>query len=521
MPLRVGIPYQPYSFLIKKLDGLIVAQDDKGRVRFSGTDAATVIQNAINALATGGKIFIKEGIYTLTSGLSITNDNVVFQGSGKATILKVADGANLNVPIIKVGDGTTTQYRVFICDLQIDGNRTNQTAGVAYGIHLDKVEECGVYHCHIRNTYPRAHGGGDGIRVTIPSWVSIVGNRIYSPGDRGMTVVGEYGVDTKANMVIAYNMIEDTLDRCISIESGKLGNYIENVVIANNVLKAGPEGSGIGIINWRNILIIGNTVIEAGRRGIRVLGRGTNCLIVSNTIRGNSWHGIDGGVDSNTERISIVGNTIEENGYSGIIFSGYEHGYGHMLIAFNRIAKNNTYGIKLEGISYSIITGNTVLDNGQSADNTYDGILLDERNTYYSTYNIVSGNLVRSTGTPRHRYNIAETSSNEDYNRIIDNIVMGAGTEEIRKQGANTVVRRNQGFVTENSGTATITAGATYVVVSHGLDVTPDINKIKVVPKDNLGGRSFHVDTVGATSFNINISSSDTVDHAFGWQYIE
>jgi len=56
MPLRVGIPYQPYSFLIKKLDGLIVAQDDKGRIRFSGTDAARVAQLAVDASPAGSAV---------------------------------------------------------------------------------------------------------------------------------------------------------------------------------------------------------------------------------------------------------------------------------------------------------------------------------------------------------------------------------------------------------------------------------------------------------------------------------
>jgi hypothetical protein len=60
MPVRAGVPYQPYSFLVKKLNGLIVAQDDKGAIRFSGTDASTVIQYAVDALPNGGTVFLKE-----------------------------------------------------------------------------------------------------------------------------------------------------------------------------------------------------------------------------------------------------------------------------------------------------------------------------------------------------------------------------------------------------------------------------------------------------------------------------
>ncbi|MEM2185275.1 MAG: hypothetical protein QXO99_08390, partial [Candidatus Methanomethylicia archaeon] len=91
----------------------------------------------------------------------------------------------------------------------------------------------------------------------------------------------------------------------------------------------------------------------------------------------------------------------------------------------------------------------------------------------------------------------------------------------IEKVGANTIVRNNIGFRTEGSGSAIISAGNTYVDVSHGLSVTPDINKIVIIPKDNLNGRSFWVSDVTSTTFRINISSADTVNHVFSWSYKE
>jgi len=87
MPLFIGVPYQPYSFLIKKLDDLIIAQDDKGRVRFSGTDASKIIQSCINALTNGGKIFIKRGFYEITKDIayalnSISGPALIIEGEG-------------------------------------------------------------------------------------------------------------------------------------------------------------------------------------------------------------------------------------------------------------------------------------------------------------------------------------------------------------------------------------------------------------------------------------------------------
>jgi len=63
---------------------------------------------------------------------------------------------------------------------------------------------------------------------------------------------------------------------------------------------------------------------------------------------------------------------------------------------------------------------------------------------------------------------------------------------------------------------ATITAGNTYVDVTHSLPYTP--TKVRVTPTTNLGTRSFWVDTKGATTFRININSTDIINHTFDWE---
>ncbi len=63
---------------------------------------------------------------------------------------------------------------------------------------------------------------------------------------------------------------------------------------------------------------------------------------------------------------------------------------------------------------------------------------------------------------------------------------------------------------------ATITAGNTYVDVTHGVGTTP--TAVQVTPTTNLGTRSVWVDTKGASTFRININSSDVIDHTFDWE---
>jgi hypothetical protein len=105
--------------LIKKLDGLIVAQDDKGAVRFSGTDAASVIQSAINALTSGGKIFIKAGTYYFTDTIK-PKSNISLRGEGRATVFKLANGVNKDMVQFDVGVSG-----VLMENLLLDGNRAN------------------------------------------------------------------------------------------------------------------------------------------------------------------------------------------------------------------------------------------------------------------------------------------------------------------------------------------------------------------------------------------------------------
>jgi len=69
-------------------------------------------------------------------------------------------------------------------------------------------------------------------------------------------------------------------------------------------------------------------------------------------------------------------------------------------------------------------------------------------------------------------------------------------------------------------GSATVTVTNTYVVVTHGLAITPTLGDIQITPQGNLLGRTFWGSDVGATTFRINISTSDTIDHVFSWSVV-
>ena len=93
-------PQQPASYIIYK-DGLgyVYAKNgETGKIDFRGTDAATVIQNAIDSLS-GGKIFIKKGTYEVSSAINIkSNLQIVGEAVPELTGARFTATEDISIP---------------------------------------------------------------------------------------------------------------------------------------------------------------------------------------------------------------------------------------------------------------------------------------------------------------------------------------------------------------------------------------------------------------------------------------
>ncbi len=106
---------------------------------------------------------------------------------------------------------------------------------------------------------------------------------------------------------------------------------------------------------------------------------------------------------------------------------------------------------------------------------------------------------------------------------LTDNTWEGSG-EFYNKDGTvtNEWIYDNPGYVTSNSGTATLVNGNTSIAVAHGLDITPLAKNISVTPIETLASASFWwVDTIGATNITINVNADPTQDVDFVFQIID
>lgn len=83
-----------------------------------------------------------------------------------------------------------------------------------------------------------------------------------------------------------------------------------------------------------------------------------------------------------------------------------------------------------------------------------------------------------------------------------------------------TVGPSNVGYTTENSGAAIIDAESTFVLVEHGLDLTPIDGDVVVVPTNSMGNSTkFYVGSYGATQFRITVDQAPGAETAaFAWR---
>src|SRR5512139_2726357 len=100
------------------------AKDSYGLLVYAAADAATVINDALETLAGGGKVYFEEGSYSLTATLILDSQNEIELCGTLNSILYQADGSDL-AALINVSDS----HNFYIHDLYIDCNRAGNSAG--------------------------------------------------------------------------------------------------------------------------------------------------------------------------------------------------------------------------------------------------------------------------------------------------------------------------------------------------------------------------------------------------------
>jgi len=267
-----------YNLLSKSVATIVVAASDsknkeKADYVCDGVADEEEIELALSELgAEDGQVFLLEGTYHISSPIDILKSNVALVGAGWGTKLLLDDGANCRVII--VGDNANQYENIIIANLQIDGNKLNQS-DTSHGIAIYGASGAKILRCLITNTYIHdCHNAG--VYLKYADYCRIVHNLLQNND--------YYGVG---------------------------GGYVYYAVIAGNELSGG--GDGIYLYYTYYSVILANTISSCTYEGIAFIG--DDSVIIGNVCEGNGQSGI---ALSYASRNTIIGNRCRNNAEYGV-----------------------------------------------------------------------------------------------------------------------------------------------------------------------------------------------------------
>ena len=412
--MEAGAVIDAADYLIDEDNGTYRATSGvNGQVYSSDTNAAKVINAAINALGSeGGSIALTSGIYPVKSLITLHSDVAIYGRSG--AILKLQYNGDM-----LAGKGVSG---VVLKGFELDGNGAQYTGR---GILLSE----GSQHNLISGLY--VHDcKEDGINFdgATTGYNRVVGNRIENcEGGAGIAL---YSSATET--IISENYIYRTRHHGIILSRG--GSNCQ--IVKNKIIEAGyyrQQGDfshGIAVDAYgeeptgKNNMIIGNIIIDSYEAGIEVADIQDFCVISNNIVENPNSYGIYfGGGLAASSNATIVGNIVKGAADSGIrvgspygdakitvnvtignnfVSDSTQHGIhlhtvGHVNISDNICLNNNNNGIYVSGESEQLLTSWINIVGNQSYDNRIPKIQqygLYLRNASYVTVmgNLLSGN---------------------------------------------------------------------------------------------------------------------------------
>jgi parallel beta-helix repeat protein len=284
-------------------------------------------------------------------------------------------------------------------------------------------------------------------------------------------------------------------------------SHFENLM-ADSAGVAGYDGIVLDAVTYSSVFNL--KAINSGRNGVYIIGAAMlgnvqNTLNVDGiSVYNSKRHGVH---IIHAQGISISNIVARRNAYDGIFVEDSE---GVNLINTYSL-ENNRNGIYLFNSKNISIINAFLLNNRYScSDPLGSGIML------YNTKNahLIAIKAYDNRSAPCQHYAIEEVSgSTSDYNILIGGVLTPNALGAYYLVGTQSKIL-NADISTRTTGQATIPAGATSVVVNHGLICTP--TKLFITPLAQPPGQLW-VSNINNTSFTINTSSPPTSDLPISW----
>ncbi len=510
-----------------------------------GTADDVEIQAAVNA---SEEVKLSTGTFNISNKITIPSNRQIV-GSGVATRVTLANNVDdvvfINSDYTNASGGNTN---IVIRDMLIDGNNLGQGASAVimnkYAAEPDIAEEgigtitfsyvtgFALQNLTILNGWLNgieivnssngevsnnhvAYAGDDNIGIDgKSSYIKIIGNDAYDIGlykqKTGATGLSDIEVEDCHDIsVVGNNMYQTTAPETFDVNGLYIVRHAGYAVATYNIVASGNTVNMLG----------GDVTAGYYARGITISSPDATPVqdvsIVGNTVRisGTATHYL-------TQSIYITGLTMKDILIVGNIIDSPCHGIyldtaltiTNLIISNNKLADlwnvyGSSSGIRVTGTAISIkIIGNIAYNFGNMP--------LYFTNTSNVTKAEISGNSFYGGN-----YGIYFHASASLLNVIIhDNYLSGSLTNIYQFPASGVNAYRNLGYVTENSSTATITAGQTSTTTDHGLATTP--TRVQLTPTTDTGGQRYWVSGKGATTFTITIDSATTSDITFDWRAV-
>jgi len=459
---NVMIPTISASYVIFKKGDYSFAQPCRhGLERFYGRDSSSVIQSAINALTSGRtwkEKVVTKGNFTINDTVKLSSYTIL-EIQGKWAL---ADGVNAN--LIENSDRVTGNVEIEILGGKLDGNRASQTA-LSSLISLRRVKDLFISDMLLTKGYEY------GIDLTLTERFYI-GNIIGDDagGDDFISIRenSKYGTVKNAINLNHSNFLSTRATSDFEVEDS-----VQDIVFENcwGIGGTNKQGFMIGDPTFppvKHITLINPIAIDKAERGIFVNGSSTNIMedikIVNPIIRNaGTYQGI---------RLSYTTYMISNPYITGSATDGLGIGVGAIgEIKGGLIEKNVGHGVSLYDATHNRIVDVTIRNNSQppSGAGAKSGIYISGA----STDNLVKTCRIFDDQPTKTQGRAIIEAGTSDYNSFMNNDVRGNLYTPISFIGANTKVKFNIGYVTENCGVASGASPITIPQTTHLLDTDP------------------------------------------------
>jgi|GEM_PF-3642220 len=442
-------PPDAASYIIFKDGGLVKAKNGRtGQIEFSDSDTTTVIQSALNALTSGGTVFIKKGRYKLPLRLYINNDYTILTGEEGTILDWTGDDVGVWIKASNVEISHLTFNPTSVLSRVIQGNYDA----------LNDTRNVRIHHCNFigkeYSAFPYTINAGDcsierGIDAGAAYGWLIDHNYFYQNGSEAISLSASCEDESlyPQHCIISYNVIYKS-SMGIALEKGC--KYC--ICVANVITKIGKnEGIIVRHKGTQYNMVVNNELKDIDYQGIAAQNGSRHNLIAGNTIF-NAYIGIM----ADCEYTKVMGNFIADLDYYGIeIYGRYNWIEGNKIVYADKegimisagsercnILNNEVYTCH-RGIMYNKSGGGTRTVGNLIVDCRLVGIGLDSTSVAATEKKVIKDNVIINF-TAEHSTTLAQAASAGDTVITVDsalNFIIGhyikVGAEDHRISAIN------------------------------------------------------------------------------------